>query len=654
MISFRNLLPKRLRTTTWADIIESAESFLKTEVKDNYLDPKYYTYPKFLNATTADLITFLDEQGDTYNTFDGYTGTKEYFIRRLYTLMSRRQYRRLPLGYQDVLFIYALTGNVYPLLNMGSYLYAWEDYYTAPESYIVYVSLDTGWTLDSGLTLDNYEYFSQVTNHFIIEYTNVFIEDVNNFLISNSMLSFLRDIELQKKIVEVPHFECAVDVYANQTNLIGNPKLTAYTDYSHTLTANQSTYYSTGSLSSRVFTEKYNGGYIGTSVGNIYKYNNILYIISNNSTHFTAKGVGVSIDGGNTFTILNNGIHSSATLRTVFVDNTAIYVSSSTNGVYISYDNGSTFINKTTANGLGNNLCTGIISASGSIYVSTFGGVSISTNGGISFVNKTTANGLGSNIVWGIYATGTTVYAATSNGLSISIDSGATWVNKTTANGLGANGTYSVQSVGSNVYVATDGGVSISTNGGISFVNKTTANGLGGNGITSIYVENGIIYAGINGGTVTIPNGLSVSIDGGTSFTHRNSESIFHGTYGTAHIGQVGLYVNNNIVYIGTELGLYISQTVFTSAGILELTYNSTNLQTFNISTNFDVIENNIINEQQVFKIRQVITWDTKILSFNEITLKDNAGGVIVKATLPTINFNTKMLSSVRVNFYLD
>lgn len=249
MIDFKKLLPKRLQSTTWGSIIESSENFLKTEIKDNYIDPKYYTYPKYFNASIDDIKIFIDEMGDVYNTYDGYTSTKEFFLRRLYTLTDRRQYRKLPLGYLKVLFMYCLSGNVYPLLNMGSVLDAWEEYYEVPESIISYVSLDTGWNLDAGLTLDNFEYYSQLTNHFIVEYQHNFIEDATTFISEATSLALLRDIELQKKIIEVPHFECQIDVYANTSNPVGNPLLTPYTDCTHTISANQSTFFEIGLLS---------------------------------------------------------------------------------------------------------------------------------------------------------------------------------------------------------------------------------------------------------------------------------------------------------------------------------------------------------------------------------------------------------------------
>jgi photosystem II stability/assembly factor-like uncharacterized protein len=54
---------------------------------------------------------------------------------------------------------------------------------------------------------------------------------------------------------------------------------------------------------------------------------------------------------------------------------------------------------------------------------------------------------------------------------------------------------------GSTVYVATfGGGVSISNDGGTSFTNDTTANGLGNNAVYGVFVSGSKVYAATGGG----------------------------------------------------------------------------------------------------------------------------------------------------------
>ncbi len=63
-----------------------------------------------------------------------------------------------------------------------------------------------------------------------------------------------------------------------------------------------------------------------------------------------------------------------------------------------------------------------------------------------------------------------------------------------------------VYAIGTNVYAATAGGLSISTDGGATFTNRTTADGLGNNVVLGVYADGGTIYAATQGG-------LSISAD---------------------------------------------------------------------------------------------------------------------------------------------
>ena len=112
-----------------------------------------------------------------------------------------------------------------------------------------------------------------------------------------------------------------------------------------------------------------------------------LYAIGNTVYAATQFGLGISTDGGTTFT--NRRTNNSGLLSDALY---AVYAIAGANG------------------------------APNTIYVATEGGgLSISTNGGTTFTNYTTANsGLGDDLVRGVYAVGGTVYAAThGGGLSI-------------------------------------------------------------------------------------------------------------------------------------------------------------------------------------------------------------------------------------------
>ncbi len=129
-------------------------------------------------------------------------------------------------------------------------------------------------------------------------------------------------------------------------------------------------------------------------------------------------------------------------------------------------------------------------------------------------------------------------------------ESGLQYVNRTTTNGLGSNNVKSVYVVGNNVYAATapegfgssatGGGLSISTDGGATFTNKTTANGLGSNDVRGVFVVGTTVYAATGGG-------LSISTDGGTTWTNKNT------TNGLGSNEVTSVFVSGGKIYVGTR-----------------------------------------------------------------------------------------------------
>jgi hypothetical protein len=119
----------------------------------------------------------------------------------------------------------------------------------------------------------------------------------------------------------------------------------------------------------------------------------------------------------------------------------------------------------------------------------------------------------------------------------------STFTNKTTVNGLGDDYVFGVYADGLKVYAATAGGLSISINGGTSFDNRTVANAtLANDNVNGVYVVGSTIYAATGGA-----GGLSISRNGGTSFVN-----------GTAVVVN-GVYADGINVYAATAGGLSIS-----------------------------------------------------------------------------------------------
>ena len=77
-----------------------------------------------------------------------------------------------------------------------------------------------------------------------------------------------------------------------------------------------------------------------------------------------------------------------------------------------------------------------------------------------------------------------------------------TFTNYTTANGLAANDVRGVSEIGGTIYAATvGGGISISTDGGTTWSTRNQANsGLGSDNLYGVYVSGSNIYAATAGG----------------------------------------------------------------------------------------------------------------------------------------------------------
>jgi hypothetical protein len=124
-------------------------------------------------------------------------------------------------------------------------------------------------------------------------------------------------------------------------------------------------------------------------------------------------------------------------------------------------------------------------------------------------------------------------------------------VNKTTSNGVGY-AIYGIYASGSTIYAGSvqlaihPGKLSISTDGGTTFTERSTANGLGSSSVRGIAVDGGIVYA-------ATPGGLSISTDGAASFTNKTTAN------GLGNNQVWSVYANGSNVYAGTSGGVSIS-----------------------------------------------------------------------------------------------
>ena len=120
--------------------------------------------------------------------------------------------------------------------------------------------------------------------------------------------------------------------------------------------------------------------------------------------------------------------------------------------------------------------------------------------------------------------------------------------NRTPANSsLGNIRVNSVTVSGSTIYASTNGGgLSISTDGGTTFTNKTTGAGLGSNILWGVALDGGNIYVATTGG-------VSISTNGGLSFTNY--------TAGLGSTNVYGVFVSGGVIYAATAGGVSTSPT---------------------------------------------------------------------------------------------
>jgi len=152
-----------------------------------------------------------------------------------------------------------------------------------------------------------------------------------------------------------------------------------------------------------------------------------------------------------------------------------------------------------------------------------------------------------------------------------------TFTSKTSGNsGLASNNLLGVYANGNNIYAATIGnGLSISTNGGSSWTNYTTSNGLGSNDVRGVYAmgnswtnyTNGNTSGGLGSGTVTgiyaIGSNIYASIDGGGLSISSNGGTNwtnYRTTNGLAGNNVTGVYASSTSIYAATQGGLSIAQ----------------------------------------------------------------------------------------------
>lgn len=129
--------------------------------------------------------------------------------------------------------------------------------------------------------------------------------------------------------------------------------------------------------------------------------------------------------------------------------------------------------------------------------------------------------------------------------------------NQPTYTGLASNAIRDIKvtNSGNDVYLATDGGLSISYDGGTTFTNRTTSNGIPAKAINSVAVFGSGSTAKIYAAT---KNGLAISSDGGNTFT---AKTTLNGSLAANDVRDVAYTTQSGTtqVFAATSAGLSIS-----------------------------------------------------------------------------------------------
>ncbi len=294
-----------------------------------------------------------------------------------------------------------------------------------------------------------------------------------------------------------------------------------------------------------------------TQVNNGLTNTNIYSMVVNGENVFVGtggSGVFLSSDNGSSWTAVNNGMTNSD-VRSLYFNGTNLFAGTENDGVFISSDNGQTW--NSIINGLTNSPFRAFIAFNGAIYAgSNGGGVFKTINNGGSWVQVNTGFIYQNAVNISAFAIlGGKIYAGTEEGL-YSSTSGSSWTLLTTS--------FTVKSLevsGTNLYVGTKPGDPVNCvqsgytydpppgyptgNYGVlvssDYANSWTPinNGLSYNQVNAITFLGSLIFTG------TLGTGVYVSNNNGSTWISKNK--------GIGNARVVSLVNDNGILYAGTD-----------------------------------------------------------------------------------------------------
>ncbi len=276
----------------------------------------------------------------------------------------------------------------------------------------------------------------------------------------------------------------------------------------------------------------------------------------------TSEKYYVSLDQGDTWNWVLNGLPYLGECRSLLIDGSTLYFGSDA-GVYVSYDNGQSFELKNT--GYTGGTITSLVKH-GSVILAgcswngfSSGVLFASDNQGQSWQCLSTTMNNTITSVNALTIRGSDIIAGTNLGVFMSTDAGAHWTEKN--NGIGIRPAKALAINGNSMYCGTNDGIFVSEDEGENWTLCT--NGLTGNEhVTSLKVINGHIFAGMHyGGGVRLLRSFEtnwIDISAGLNSMQvmtlsANSVNVFAGTYAVPGFYPGGVYRQELSVLVGID-----------------------------------------------------------------------------------------------------
>jgi hypothetical protein len=116
-ISFKKLLPVKMQTTRWGDLL-TAYKVIDDQIRSDLVNPIFNQFTE--EATEEELIRLGATLGIKILSLDGWTLTKEYLLRQIRTAVPRITKKTSRRCYEYIGYIYNLKGIVYPMMTSSS------------------------------------------------------------------------------------------------------------------------------------------------------------------------------------------------------------------------------------------------------------------------------------------------------------------------------------------------------------------------------------------------------------------------------------------------------------------------------------------------------------------------------------------------------